>query len=55
MKLQTLLEANVEPKGLDLLDKFIHEMGEDLEDSNPDIDHTAFLKRLKKDIVNNRS
>ena len=26
MKLQTLLEANVEPKGLDLLDKFIHEI-----------------------------
>ena len=54
MKLQTLLEANVEPKGLDLLDKWIHEMGEDLEDSNPSINHTAFLKRLRKDIINNK-
>jgi hypothetical protein len=48
-----LIEANVEPKGLDLLDKFIHEMGDDLEDTNPGTNHTAFLKRLKKDIVNN--
>ena len=48
-----ILEANVEPKSLDLLDKWIHEMGEDLEDSNPGINHTAFLKRLRKDIINN--
>ena len=53
MRLHTLLEANVEPKGLDFLDKFIHEMGEDLEDSNPGINHTAFLTRLRKDIINN--
>ena len=49
-----ILEANVEPKSLDLLDKWIHEMGEDLEDSNPGINHTAFLKRLRKDIINNK-
>ena len=48
-----LLEANVEPEGLRLLDQWIHEQGEDLEDSNPSINHTAFLKRLKKDIINN--
>ena len=53
MKLQTLLEANVEPKGLDLLDKFIHEMTDDLEETNPGINHTAFFKRLRKDIINN--
>ena len=47
MKIQTLLEANVEPKGLDLLDKFIHEMGEDLEETNPGINHNAFLKRFE--------
>ncbi len=46
-------EANVEPKSLETLDKWINEMGEDLEYTNPDVDHTAFLKRLKKDIVNN--
>ena len=46
MRLHTLLEANVEPKGLDLLDKWIHEMGDDLEDSNPSINHGAFLTRL---------
>jgi hypothetical protein len=49
-----ILEANVEPKSLDLLDKWIHEIGEDLEDSNPGINHTAFLKRLRKDIINNK-
>ena len=38
-----LIEANIEPKGLELLDKWIHEMGEDLEDSNPEINHNAFL------------
>jgi hypothetical protein len=48
-----LIEANVEPEGLRLLDQWIHEQGEDLEDSNPSINHTAFLKRLKKDIINN--
>ena len=53
MRLHTLLEANVEPKGLDLLDKWIHEMGDDLEDSNPSINHGAFLTRLRKDIINN--
>ena len=47
-----LIEANIEPKGLELLDKWIHEMGEDLEDSNPEINHNAFLKRLRKDIIN---
>ena len=53
MKIQTLLEANVEPKGLDLLDKFIHEMTDDLEETNPGFNHTAFFKRLRKDIINN--
>jgi Fe-Mn family superoxide dismutase len=53
MRLHTLLEANVEPKSLDLLDKWIHEMGDDLEDSNPSINHGAFLTRLRKDIINN--
>ena len=48
-----LIEANVEPKALDLIDKFIHEIGEELEHSNPTINHNAFLKRLKKDIINN--
>ena len=51
MRLHTLLEANVEPKGLDLLDKFIHEMTDDLEETNPGINHTAFFKRLRKDIM----
>ena len=53
MRLHTLLEANVEPKGLDYIEKFIHEIGEDLEDSNPSINHGAFLTRLRKDIINN--
>mgnify|MGYP000038230473 FL=1 len=51
MRLHTLLEANVEPKSLELLDQWIHEMGEDIEDSNPSINHTAFLKRMKKDLI----
>ena len=34
-----------------VLDRWIHEMGEDIEDFNPYINHTAFLKRLKKDIL----
>ena len=50
-----LVEANVEPEGLRLLDQWIHEMGEDLENSNPGINHTAFLKRLRKDIINNKT
>jgi len=53
--IQTLLEANIEPKSLELLDQWIHEMGEDIEDSNPSINHTAFLKRMKKDIINNQA
>jgi hypothetical protein len=36
-----------------VLDRWIHEMGEDLEDFNPYINHGPFLERLKKDIVNN--
>ena len=53
MRLHTLLEANVEPKGLDYIEKFIHEIGEELEASNPGINHGAFLTRLRKDIINN--
>ena len=54
MRLHTLLEANIEPKSLELLDQWIHEMGEDLEYSNSGINHIAFLKRMRKDIINNK-
>ena len=47
-----LVEANIEPKSLELLDEWIREAAEDLGETNPGINHTAFLKRMRKDIIN---
>ena len=47
-----LIEANVEPQGLARLDKFIRDLSVDLSNLDMDIDHNAFLKRMRKDIIN---
>ena len=47
-----LIEANVEPQGLARLDKFIRDLSVDLSNLDMDINHNAFLKRMRKDIIN---
>ena len=47
-----LIEANVEPQGLARLDKFIRDLSVDLSKLDMDINHNAFLKRMRKDIIN---
>tara|TARA_B100000809_G_scaffold159087_1_gene156456 strand:- start:156 stop:1193 length:1038 start_codon:yes stop_codon:yes gene_type:complete len=49
-----LIEANVEPKALAWIDKYVKDLKPFLQDENPSINHDAFLKRLKKDIINNK-
>ena len=48
-----LIEANVEPEGLASLEATLSQLGKDIKNSNPKINHSAFLKRLRKDIINN--
>ena len=48
-----LIEANVEPKALAWIDKYIKDTNEFLQQENGGINHAGFLKRLRKDIINN--
>ena len=49
-----IFEANVEPKALAWIDDWLSEYKSHLHDDNPTIKHDAFIKRLKKDIINNK-
>lgn len=48
-----MFEANVEPKALAWIDKYIKDTNAFLQQENGGINHNAFLKRLRKDIINN--
>jgi hypothetical protein len=48
-----IFEANVEPEALAWIDKYIKERKTFLQQENGGIKHDAFLKRLRKDIINN--
>ena len=52
MRLHTLLEANVEPEGLQYIDDWIGEIKDSIEKGNPGFNHAPFMKRLRKDIIN---
>jgi hypothetical protein len=47
-----ILEANVEPQGLARLDNFMRDLSVDLSNLDMDINHNAFLKRMRRDIIN---
>ena len=47
-----LLEANVEPEGLKYIDDWIKRIKGSLEKGNPEFNHDSFIKRLRKDIIN---
>jgi hypothetical protein len=49
-----IFEANVEPEALAWIDNYVKELKPFLQDENPDINHDAFLKRLRLDIINNK-
>jgi hypothetical protein len=49
---EILQEANVEPTGLKRLDKFIDDLYKDFNHLMQHLMHEAFLKRLRKDIIN---
>ena len=47
-----LVEANVEPEGLKYIDDWIKRIKGSLEKGNPEFNHDSFIKRLRKDIIN---
>jgi hypothetical protein len=47
-----LVEANVEPEGLQYIDDWIGEIKDSIEKGNPGFNHDPFMKRLRKDIIN---
>jgi hypothetical protein len=47
-----LVEANVEPEGLEYIDDWIGEIKDSIEKGNPGFNHDPFMKRLRKDIIN---
>ena len=49
---EILQEANVEPQALKRLDQFLDDLYKDLDEMMQHWDHEGFLKRLRKDIIN---
>jgi hypothetical protein len=49
---EILQEANVEPLGLKRLDQFLDDLYKDLDEMMQHLMHEGFLKRLRKDIIN---
>ena len=47
-----LVEANVEPEGLEFIDDWIEEIKGLIQDDNIGINHDPFMKKLRKDIIN---
>ena len=47
-----LVEANVEPEGLEYIDDWIGEIKGLIQDDNIGINHDPFMKKLRKDIIN---
>jgi hypothetical protein len=47
-----LVEANVEPEGLEYIDDWIDEIKGLIQDDNIGINHDPFMKKLRKDIIN---
>lgn len=48
-----LIEANVIPKAIEELEGHLKILGKEMKQYNPKINHDAFLKRLRKDILSN--
>ena len=48
-----LIEANVIPKAIEELEGHLKILGKEIKQYNPKINHDAFLKRLRKDILSN--
>ena len=48
-----IFEANVIPKAIEELEGHLKILGKEIKQYNPKINHDAFLKRLRKDILSN--